>query len=87
MGKQPYVSPERLKTALRDDFEALAEQVMKAVNNAPDGAVIAGSEFQVRDLLAKFREKVYQTAIQMRAEAAEAAFSPSGRRRRKAAPQ
>ena len=87
MGKQPYVSPERLKRALRDDFEALAEQVMGAVNNAPDGAVIVGSEFQVRDLLARFREKVYQKAIQLRSEAAEAAFSPSGRRRRKPAPQ
>ncbi len=66
-----------MKAALREDFERLVEEVAGAVNEAPDGAVIAGSEFQVRDLLATFRETVYQKAIQLRSEAAEAAFPPS----------
>jgi hypothetical protein len=86
MAKRAYVSKAQLKRALRDDFKQLVEDVAGAVNQAPDGAVIAASEFQVRDLLAKFREKVYQKAIQMRSEAAEAAFPPSGRRGRKAGP-
>ena len=75
-----------MKAALREDFERLVDQVAGAVNDAPDGAVIAGSVFQVRVLLAKFRETVYQKAIQLRSEAAEAAFSPSEASRRKAGP-
>jgi len=86
MGKAAQVTRGRLKAALREDFERLVDQVAGAVNDAPDGAVIAGSEFQVRDLLAKFRETVYEKAIQLRSEAAEAAFPPCGASRRKTGP-
>jgi hypothetical protein len=78
MAKQARVSSGQLKRALREDFQRLVREVSAAVNEAPDGSVIAGSEFQVRDLLARFRETVYQKAIQLRTEAAEAAFPPSG---------
>ncbi len=50
---------------------------MQAVNQAPDGEWIAGSEEDVRNLAAEFRERVFQEAVQQRIDAAEAAFPPS----------
>ena len=87
MGKRTCISPAQLRKALGPEYEELVEDVVKAVNQAPDGAVIAGSEYQVRDLLARFRQTVYQKAVQMRADAAESAFSPGGPSERKKAPR
>jgi len=64
-------------TAMRQKMEAVLGQVADAVNNAPDGAVIAGSECEVRDLFADLRHPAYELAIPMRSDAAEAAFPPS----------
>jgi hypothetical protein len=50
---------------------------MEAVNQAPDGAWIAGSEERVRDLSAEMRRRIFERAVQQRVNAAEAAFSPS----------
>jgi len=63
---------------MRGEFEQLMTQVAQAVNDAPQGRVIVGSEEQVRDLLGEFRRLTFQTALQMRVDAAEAAFSPGG---------
>ncbi|OWK36777.1 hypothetical protein [Fimbriiglobus ruber] len=63
--------------AMRQKMETLLGQVADAVNNAPDGRIIAGSECQVRDLFADLRQQSYELALQMRTDAAEAAFSPS----------
>lgn len=87
MAKCKLVSAGRLKKALGPDIERLVQDVAKAVNQAPDGAVIASSEYQVRDLLARFRQTVYEKAVQMRADAAASAFSPSGRTGQKASPR
>ena len=87
MAKDKCISAEHLKKALGPEFERLVQDVAGAVNQAPDGAVIAGSEYQVRDLLAKFRQKVYEKAVQMRADAAASAFSPGGPSERKKAPR
>jgi hypothetical protein len=78
MAKRKCIDAVQLKKALGPDFERLVEDVAGAVSQAPDGAIIAGSEYQVRDLLARFRQTVYEKAIQMQVEAAEAAFPPSG---------
>jgi hypothetical protein len=64
--------------AMRAEFERVMKQVAEAVNEAPAGRVIDASEERVRDLLGDFRAKAYQTALQMRVNAAEAAFSPGG---------
>jgi hypothetical protein len=63
---------------MREDFEATMLKVADAVNDAPDGHLIDGSEEQVRDLLGEFRRRTFQTAAQMRVEATESspAFSP-----------
>lgn len=62
--------------AMRAEFERVMRGVAEAVNQAPAGQVIDASEERVRDLLGEFRAKAYQTALQMRVNAAEAAFSP-----------
>jgi hypothetical protein len=62
---------------LRGRFEQLCQDVAGAVNAAPAGQVINGSEEKVRDLLAAFRLATYQVAIQLRTDAAQAAFPPS----------
>ena len=54
-------------------------KVMEAVNDAPDGQWIAGSEEQVRDLSAEMRRRIFERALQKRVDAAEAAFPPSAR--------
>ena len=56
--------------------EALG-RVADAVDAAPPGQVIAGSEQPVRDAFADLRRHAYEMAVQMRVDAAEAAFPPS----------
>ena len=63
---------------MRAQTEALLRGVAEAVNAAPDGAWINGSEMQVRDLFADLRRAAYETALQMRLEVKQAAFSPDG---------
>lgn len=60
-------------------FERAMRQVAQAVNAAPDGQWIEDSEDEVCRVMAEFREQTYQTAVQMRTDAAEASFSPSER--------
>ena len=67
-------SPKQFSEALRSEMEMFLESVMQAVNEAPDGEWISGSEEQVRELCAVFRQRVFQEAVQQRINAAEAAF-------------
>jgi hypothetical protein len=78
MDPLPPVCPETLITTLRDRFEQLCRDAAAAVNQPPLGQIINHSEEPVRGLLADFRQAVYQTALQLRIDAAEAAFSPDG---------
>jgi hypothetical protein len=73
----PKVEPEKLVAALQQETEKFLQSVMEAVNDAPDGQWLAGSEEQVRDSAAEYRRQVFEKAVQMRIEAAEAAFPPS----------
>jgi len=74
----PDCSAEELIERTRGRFEQLMREVAAAVKAAPAGRVIRDSEEQVRDLLGEFRRGVYETALQMRVHAAQAAFSPGG---------
>ena len=65
---------------MREEFERTLREVADAVDNAPVGAVIRDSEHQARDALERFREKAFEKAIQMKVDAAEAAFPPSDQR-------
>jgi hypothetical protein len=64
---------------MREPTEQMLEAVMQAVNDAPDGAWINGSEMQVRGLLEEYRRIVFEAALQQRTNVAEGAFSPDGR--------
>ena len=81
MDPLPPLSPEALLEALRGRFEELCKGIADAVNQAPQGQVINHSEEKVRDLFAELRRQAFQTALQMKVDAAEAAFSPSAGRR------
>jgi hypothetical protein len=72
------VSPQAFATAMADATQQMLREVMEAVNRAPDGAWINGSEMQVRDLMGEYRRRVFETALQMKVDAAEGAFSPGG---------
>ena len=77
MSGAPKVSREEYAKQMKAEMEGYLASVIEAVNEAPDGAWIAGSEEQVRDLSAGFRRRVFEKAVQMRVDAAEAAFPPS----------
>ncbi len=62
---------------MRQDVEEMLGQVADAINEAPPGHIISGSEEQVRDLFAGLRQRAYEKGVQMRINAAEAAFPPS----------
>lgn len=72
------INRDELVRRMREDFEKTMREVADAVNDAPDGHLIDGSEERVRDLLGEFRQRSFQTAAQMRVEATEASadFSP-----------
>jgi hypothetical protein len=73
----PKLSREQYIESMRSKFEEILGGVADAVNNAPDGRIINASEEKVRDLFADFRRVAFETALQARIDAAEAAFSPS----------
>ena len=77
METQPQLSAQDLVAQMRGAFEKLCEGVAAAVNQAPAGQVINHSEEPVRALLADFRQATYQAAVQLRLDAAQAAFPPS----------
>jgi len=84
--EQPQLSAQDLLEQMRAHYEKLCSEVAAAVNAAPAGAVINASEEKVRDLLADFRAATYQAALQLRLDAAQAAFSPSAAPRHGQAP-
>ena len=61
MDRLPELSADGLIERTRGEFERLMREVAAAVNAAPEGRVINGSEEQVRDLLGEFRRGVYHT--------------------------
>ena len=77
MEATPKLSRDEFIKAMREKLEQMLGQVADAVNDAPPGRVIRGSEEQVRDLFADFRRQAFEMALQMRVDAAEAAFPPS----------
>jgi len=81
--KEVRIEPAELKQAMSQDFEQLVKETAEALNKARDGAIIADSEMIVREAMARFRQKVFEKAVQMKADkAAKAAFSPSSQRGR-----
>jgi hypothetical protein len=77
MESTPKLSRDEFIAQMREKMEDALGKVADAINEAPPGHVISGSEEQVRDLFADLRQQAFETGLQMRVDAAEAAFSPS----------
>lgn len=70
---------EALKRELTDQIHKSLDQAMDAVQRAPDGAWIAASEWEVREVFQKLMAQAFERILQAKLDAAEpAAFSPSG---------
>ena len=80
MDAVPQVKTELLMGVVREQVEEAVRKVMEAVNAAPVGELIAGSEEAVRDITGELRQQLFEAAIQQRIDAAEAAFPPSSGR-------
>jgi hypothetical protein len=74
---EPKLSREAFIEAMRQRVDEVLGKVADAVNDAQPGKIISGSEEQVRDLFAQLKQQAYEQALQMRVDAAEAAFPPS----------
>lgn len=73
----PKLDRNAYRETLRAELERVVQEVADAVDNAPMGKIIRGSEEKARDALDRFRQTAYEKALQMKINAAEAAFSPS----------
>ena len=63
---------------MQEECRQTMRQIAEAINAAPTGNVISGSEMQVRDLMADLRRKAFELGVQMRVDSHESTFSPSG---------
>jgi len=77
---EPQLSREAYICAMRERVDEMLGQIADAVNEAVPGQIIRGSEEKVRDLFARLRTEAFEQALQMRVDAAEAAFPPSAGR-------
>lgn len=73
------VDPGEYLAQMQAELEKAMGEVIQAVNEAPDGAWIDGSEDAAWEAITRLRAKAYETAIQMRANAAEAELFPPQR--------
>lgn len=84
MLESPKIAAEQLGKLLLEKSPELAEKIVAAINAAPDGNWIGGSEEQVRDAGREFVKAAFEAALQQKVTAAEAAFPPSAGLERKA---
>ena len=87
MNQSPKISAEQLGKLLLEKSPELAEKIVAAINAAPDGNWIGGSEELVRDAGHEFVKAAFEAALQQKVTAAEAAFPPSTRLEGKEAQQ
>lgn len=74
MDKSEYVA------RMQEECRRIMGQIADAVNAAPTGNLISGSEMQVRDLMEELRQKAFELSVQMRIDSTESTFSPSAGR-------
>lgn len=79
MDALPKLDREAYREQMRTEFERALAEVADAIDEAPKGRVIRDSEERARDALDRFRQAAYEKAMQLKIEAAEAAFPPSAR--------
>jgi len=76
----PKLDRSALRAQLLAEFERTLEEVADAVDGAPAGRLIRDSEEPARVALDRFRTRVYETVLQGKVDAAQAAFPPSEER-------
>jgi hypothetical protein len=74
---EPTFSRDAYVLAMRQRVDEVLGKIADAVNEAVPGKIINGSEEKVRDLFGDLRKQAFELAVQMRVDAAEAAFPPS----------
>jgi hypothetical protein len=79
----PLIDDRKLKELLKKDFEDCIAEVVEAIDTAKAGSIINDSEEPVRIATGKLRQKIFEKALQMKMDAAQAAFSPSGQNKNK----
>jgi hypothetical protein len=77
METPPKMSRDEFITRMRAKVEEVLGRVADAINEALPGQIISGSEELVRDCFADLRQRAFEMGLQMRIDAAEAAFPPS----------
>lgn len=70
------ITAKELQATLDQEIKAMLQEVAAAMNQARDGSIIADSEEPVRDANAKFKQQVYQKALDL-LQQKQGAFSPS----------
>ncbi len=76
----PAIDDRKLKELLKKDFEDCIAEVVEAIDTARAGSIIDDSEEHVRTATGKLRQKIFEKALQMKMDAAQAAFSPSAQK-------
>lgn len=79
--KLPEIEAKKLEQLLKKDIQECIAEVTEALNDARTGSIIDDSEEPVRIATAKLRQKIFHKALQMKTDAAQAAFSPSQQRK------
>ena len=78
MNELPKLDRGVLRKRMMAEFERTLTEVANAVDEAQAGRLIRDSEEPARAALDRFRQVMYETAMQAKLDAAEAAFPPSG---------
>lgn len=70
------ITAKELQSALDHELQVMFQDVAEAMNCAKAGSIIADSEEPIRDANVKFKQKVYQKALDL-LQQKQGAFSPS----------
>jgi len=77
-GSNEPVTPEAWEQALAAELAAFMQETRAAMNAAREGHWIADTEEVVRDAGERLRQRALEKLLQLRLQAGEGAFSPSG---------
>ena len=80
MDELPKLDRAALRARMLAEFERTLNEVADAIDNAPAGRLIRDSEEPARVAMDRFRQTLYEVAMQAKVDAAEAAFPPSAQR-------
>ena len=75
----PKLDRAAVAAKLQELFNDASRQICDAVDDAPPGALLSGSEEVVCTVGHELSRSLFETVAQARIDAAEAAFPPSGR--------